>query len=238
MRGLVVVVNYDQALEIERFLTRLRAHAARGLDAVLVDDGSTDGSPELAEAMGVAVLRHGTNRGVGAAIRTGIDHAVAHDYDFVVIMSSNGKMRPEELPAITAPITEGNADYVQGSRFLKADPGGDLPRFRRFAIPIATWIANRLTAHDNTDITCGYRAYRLDIFESPQINLHQSWLNQYELEHYIHFWVCRQKLRIVEVSVTIEYGHLGKGRLSKIRPVLDWWSIMRPFFLLAAGVRR
>src|SRR5688572_14204812 len=99
MNGLIVVVNYEQELEIARFLSSLSS-ANPGLDVVVVDDGSRDESPRIAESLGYRLIRHFQNRGVGAAIRTGIAYAREHRFDYVVIMSSNGKMHADELPVV------------------------------------------------------------------------------------------------------------------------------------------
>ena len=84
MSGLIIVVNHNQEQEIDRFLTELRAENP-GLDVVVIDDGSSDRSPELAERHGYPVLRHPHNRGVGAAIRTGIRHAQAAGRPFLFL---------------------------------------------------------------------------------------------------------------------------------------------------------
>src|SRR4051794_20387214 len=129
MTGLIIVVNYNQELEITRFLESL-SKLNPGLAVIVVDDGSKDRSPALAEALGYQVVRHAVNRGVGAAIRTGIQHALNSEaYEYVVIMSSNGKMRADDIPAVIAPILEGHGDYVQGSRF---SPGGQALALSRF----------------------------------------------------------------------------------------------------------
>lgn len=235
--GLVIVVNYNQELEIARFLESL-ATMELGLGVTIVDDGSTDRSPEIAEAMGCHVIRRGTNRGVGAAIRTGIDYARQSAVDFVVIMSSNGKMRSEEIATVIDPITTGGADYVQGSRFLAGGRSVALSTFRSAAIPAYSLLASAILRRRFTDITCGFRAYRLALFNHPEIDLHQSWLDRYELELYIHYYACRLGARIVEVPVTIDYSGLASGRKSKMRPFSGWWSLFRPLLLLAAGIRR
>ena len=238
MRGLLIVVNYEQEQEIARFLQRLST-ANPGLDVVVVDDGSSDGSPAIAAACGYTVLRHERNRGVGAAIRTGIQHARrAGRYDYVLIMSSNGKMYPEEIPGVIAPVVNDRADYVQGSRFL---PGGRSPAlsgFRRGAIPLFSRFASIFLGRRFSDITCGFRAYRLALFDAPRVKLEQAWLDRYELELYIHYFACKLGLRIVEVPVTIDYSHLAAGRKTKMPPLVGWWSMIRPFVLLATGLRR
>jgi dolichol-phosphate mannosyltransferase len=238
MKGLIVVVNYEQGLEIGSFLTRLQADNP-GLAVIVVDDASRDRSPIIAEGLGFRVIRRTENRGVGAAIRTGIQYARnTGEYEFVVIMSSNGKMRPNELPRVVAPILSDEADYVQGSRFVAEGRALQLSAFRGLAIPLYSLLASGVLRRRFTDITCGFRAYRLSLFNDPRVRLDQDWLDQYETELYIHYYACRLGLRIVEVPVTIDYSHLGPGRKSKIRPGSGWWSLFRPLFLLVLGLRR
>jgi dolichol-phosphate mannosyltransferase len=238
MKGLVVVVNFDQEKEIRRFLEQLKNHANE-LDVVVVDDGSTDRSPEIAEELGYHLLRHPRNCGVGAAIRTGIDYArVSKRFDFVVIMSSNGKMRAEDIPAVVAPIVAGTADYVQGSRFMAGGHVLRLSVFRRAAIPLYSALSSLLLRKSFSDITCGFRAYRLSLFDNAVVNLNQPWLDQYEAELYIHYYACRSGLRMLEVPVTIDYSHLAPGRESKMKAGAGWWSLFRPFFMLTLGLKR
>ena len=238
MKGLLIVVNYDQESEIRRFLEQLDGHE-EDLEVVVVDDGSTDRSPEIAEELGFRLLRHTANFGVGAAIRTGINYAKSSGrFDFVVIMSSNGKMRVEDIGAVIGPINNGTADYVQGSRFMHGGRVLQLSAFRRAAIPVYSALSSALLRRSFSDITCGFRAYKLSLFDDPQVDLDQPWLNQYEAELYIHYHACRGGRRIVEVPVTIDYSHLAPGRRSKIRAGTGWWSLFRPFFLLTLGIKR
>lgn len=237
MKGLLVVVNFDQELEIRRFLSDLGESPFK-IDTVVVDDGSRDKSPSIAESMGYRVLRHEKNRGVGAAIRTGIQHARDQgSYDFVAIMSSNGKMRVSDLPAVVAPIMNDTADYVQGSRFMAGGNVLSISKFRGAAIPIYSKFSSAMLGRTFTDITCGFRAYRLSIFDNPKVNLNQDWLDQYEAELYIHYYACHGGHRIVEVPVTIDYSHLEVGRESKMKPFAGWWSLLRPFFLIKLGLK-
>lgn len=235
-RGLLIVANFNQELEIGRLLDRAaRCHAVA--DTVVVDDGSTDRSAAIAEEKGFRVLRHERNRGIGAAIRTGIRYAQSAAYDHVIISSSNGKIQPEEIHLVTAPILDGSADYVQGSRFMHTGGGENIPTFRRIAIPIFSIGTSILLGRRFTDITCGFRAYRLAMFDDPRVRIDQEWLDRYEMEYYIHWWACHLRLRIVEVPVHIVYGHLTKGRRTKIRPFIDWWSMARPFVYLTLRIR-
>ncbi len=238
MRGLLIVVNFEQEQEIGRFLKRL-AQSSHGLDVVVVDDGSKDASPQIASQAGYRVLAHPVNLGVGAAIRTGIEHALSEGgYEFVVIMSSNGKMHPEELDRVVRPIVEGRCDYVQGSRFMKDGRVLALSRFRGLAIPLYSAAASLVLGRAFTDVTCGFRAYRLWIVRDARVNLRQEWLNRYELELYVLYHACLAGARIIEVPVTIDYSHLAPDRKSKMTPVVSWWSILRPFLLLGLRLKK
>lgn len=237
-KGLIIIANYNQHQEIARFLKECADLFPMQM-MVVVDDGSTDGSDEIARKMGFEVLRHPQNQGIGAAIRTGIDHAVSKGCRWVLISSSNGKMVPAEFPGIFGPVASGEVDYVQGSRFLDLGKSPGLPRFRRFAIPIFSLGVSLLLRRSFTDATCGLRAYTIDFLRDPRIDIRQEWLNRYELEYYIHYHAVRTaRLRIKELPVTIRYDHLGDGRKSKIQPVVGWWSMIRPFVLLSLGIKR
>lgn len=237
LKGLLIIANYNQEQEIGRLLDRVVAAYGRE-HAIVVDDGSSDKSPEIAAQKGFTLLKHPQNMGIGAAIRTGIEHAEKNGYDYVTISSSNGKIQPEEIKIVTAPILSGEADYVQGSRFLRPKDGETVPLFRKVTIPMFTLVANLCLMRRFTDITCGFRSYKLSLLKDPRVNLNQEWLNRYELEYYIHFWACRLKARIKEVPVEILYSHLDKARRSKIKPFVGWWSMIRPFVFLTLGLKR
>ena len=219
----------DAAADLVR---RMPAVVAR---CFVVDDGSTDDGPALAEAAGADVVRLGRNRGVGAAIRAGLDAARDAGCDVVVVMAASGKDRPEEIPRLLAKLDEGY-DYVQGSRFMTGARSVNLPRIRGLLIHGLTLLFRALTGFRGTDVTNGFRAYRLSMLDDPRIRVHQPWLERYELEYYIHWKAITLRYRICEVPVTKTYPSRRHG-YSKIRPVLDWWHIVRPVLLLAFKLR-
>ena len=201
----------------------------------VVDDGSTDAGPDLAEAAGGTLIRLGRNRGVGAAIRAGLDAARAAGCDAVVVMAASGKDRPEEIPDLLAALDAGN-DYVQGSRFLAGGASVNLPLVRGLLIHGFTLMFRILTGFAGTDVTNGFRAYRLAILDDAHVRVHQSWLDRYELEYYIHWKAITLGYRVREVPVSKTYP-ARKRNYSKIRPVIDWWHMVRPAVLLALHLR-
>jgi dolichol-phosphate mannosyltransferase len=238
-KGLLIVANYNQVKEIGNFLERADRYFPKS-QTVVVDDCSTDGSKEVAKRAGFLTLEHEVNQGIGAAIRTGIEFACSKGYHWVLISSSNGKIRPEDFERVYSPLVLGQADYVTGSRFLTPGNAPGLPLFRRLTIPVFSFLSSLMLGRGFSDITCGFRAYNIDFLKKENgINLNQVWLNRYEMEYYIHYWACqRPGLRIQEVPVTIDYSHLEKDRKSKIKPIIGWWSMLRPFVYLSLGLRK
>jgi hypothetical protein len=88
-----------------------------------------------------------------------------------------------------------------------------------------------------TDVTNGFRAYRLALLDDPRIDITQAWLDHYELEYHIHYKALTLGHRTSEVAVSKSYPSV-RGSYSKIRPFRDWWSIVRPIVLLRLGLRR
>ena len=201
----------------------------------VVDDGSTDGGPDLARQAGAQLVSLGRHQGVGAAIRAGLDAARAESCDTVVVMAASGKDRPEEIPLLLAKIDEGY-DYVQGSRFLDGGRSVNLPPLRGLLIHLFTFVFRVLTGFAGTDVTNGFRAYRLSLLDDPRIRVHQQWLDGYELEYYVHWKAITSGYRVTEVPVSKTYPDRKRG-YSKIRPVIDWWHMVRPALLLALRLR-
>jgi dolichol-phosphate mannosyltransferase len=205
-------------------------------ETIVVDDGSDDGGPELARAAGARVISQGRRRGVGAAIRTGIQAARANGHGAVVVLAANGKDDPAEAPRLIDELHAGH-DYVQGSRF-HTDGGASvhLPRGRGLMIRGYTLLFRVLSGFPATDVTNGFRAYRLSLLDDPRIRIDQSWLDRYELEYYLQWKAITLGYRVIEVGVSKTYPK-GGGNYSKIRRVRDWWSIVKPTLLLWSRLR-
>ena len=205
-------------------------------ETIVVDDGSDDGGPELAREAGARVITQERRRGVGAAIRTGIEAARASGHGAVVILAANGKDDPAEAPRLIDKLKAGY-DYVQGSRYL-AEGGAsvNLPLGRNLMIRGYSFVFRILSGFAATDVTNGFRAYRLSVLDDPRIRIEQPWLDRYELEYYLQWKAIKLGYRVIEVGVSKTYPK-GGGNYSKIRRVRDWWSIVRPTLLLWLHLR-
>jgi dolichol-phosphate mannosyltransferase len=204
-------------------------------EVLVVDDGSTDRSPEVARQHGATVLLMGRTVGVGAALRAGFMWARDRAFDVIVVCAGNNKDFPEEIPRLLDPIVEG-ADFVQGSRFARGGKFGGMPLYRRFATrlhPILFSIASGKWVSESTN---GFRAFRTKLLDDARIKLDQSWLDEYELEPYLYWKAIRLGYRTCEVPVTKIYPPKTIG-YTKMKPITGWWSMLRPIVLLALRLR-
>lgn len=233
LRTLAVVPALDERGKIGQVVSGLRGGLVAGV--VVVDDGSSDGTGQEAEAAGASVIRHEKTRGVGAAIRSGIDHARAQGFDVVVVFSGDNQHDPADLPRLLGPIHEEGFDLVQGSRRLGGLRAPNIGWFRRFATWSYALLFRLLTGVPITDATNGGRAFRLRLFEDGGIDLWQPWLDSYELEPYLLYKAVRGGYRVKEVPITVVYHDRGTTKMKAIR---DWWRILRPLVLLTLGLRR
>lgn len=239
---LVSPVAFNEELKLRNVIERYMRSPACGLyDYMVIDDGSTDGTPGLLaeyRARGVLALRHERQRGVGAAIRTAIAYAREHGYEFLVIMAGNDKDNPDEIPALLSPAVNEGYDFVQGSRYKGANGvGGDMPFYRKLATRLHPLLMSFFAGVPVTDSTNGFRVIRLKMLEDPRFDINQPWLDHYELEPYLMFKCIRLGFRFTEVFVTKIYPSRKLG-YTKMKPVLGWWSILRPLFLLGLGIKK
>ena len=235
-RIIALVPAFNEETKIGRVVERTDFRVVDTL--VVIDDGSTDATAAVAEAKGAEVIRTGDRSGVGAALRQGIAYAREHDYDVAVIMAGNNKDEPAEIPRLLDPICENGFDFVMGSRYCAGGRhGGDMPLYRQIATRIHPWLVSRFTGTRLTESTNGFRAFKLSIFSDPRINLEQRWLDTYGLEVYFLWKVLTLGYRFTEVPCTKVYPSKSLG-YTKMRPIVDWWMILRPIVLLGLGLRR
>ena len=203
---------------------------------LVVDDGSTDRSAERARQAGAEVLSLGRTVGVGAALRAGYRAAAEGGADVIVTIAGNNKDAPEEIPLLLDPIADGQADFVQGSRFLGSRNFGDMPRYRRLATRVHPLLFSLVARRRVTESTNGFRAFRSSLLADARIKLDQAWLDEYELEPYLYLRAARLGYRTTEVPVTKVYPprHLGQ---TKMKPISGWWSILRPLVLVGLGLK-
>jgi dolichol-phosphate mannosyltransferase len=153
-------------------------------------------------------------------------------------MAGNDKDEPNEILSLVDPILKDGCDLVQGSRY-KGGQGakGHMPFYRRLATRLHPFLFSVFSGHWVTDSTNGFRAIKLSLFKDARIDLRQSWLDHYELEPYILFKALTLGYRYSEVFVTKTYPPKNLG-YTKMKPILGWWSILKPIFYLGLRIKR
>ena len=233
---IAIVPAYNEEAKIGKVVERTDRSVVDTL--LVVDDGSSDATARVARQRGAEVLSLGRLMGVGAALRSGFEYGRRTGHDLAVVMAGNNKDDPSEIPRLLDPICGRDYDLVVGSRYLAGGRyGGDMPSYRKLATRLHPWLISRLVGKRITESTNGFRALKLSLLDDPRINLHQRWLDAYGLEVYLLLKVLRLGYRHTEVPCTKIYPPKQVGN-TKMQPVIGWWSILRPVFLVGMGLRR
>jgi len=231
MKTVFFIPVWNQIHEFPGLLRELKAAPPACDEILIVNNGSTDGSEKYIRESGYPYIDLAENRGIGYSFMCAIDWAIERGFDVFGVIAGNGKMLPSEMPRVLDPIRQGRADYVTGSRFLPGGASPNLPAFRGWAIPCVNVFAQALTGVRLTDATCGYRAYRLEVIRRAQFDWHAKWMWTYGFEYFLYAKVLMERsIRAIEVPVTMRYPGAGK-RYSKIRPVLGWYEMLKPWIL-------
>ncbi|MEJ7628840.1 MAG: polyprenol monophosphomannose synthase [Nocardioidaceae bacterium] len=211
---LVVIPTYDEAENIELVLDRVRA-SVPSVDVLVVDDGSPDGTGELADKVAahdgsVHVLHREAKAGLGAAYLAGFAWGLARGYDVLIEMDADGSHLPEQLPRLLDALPE--ADLVIGARWV---PGGRVvnwPRRRRLLSRggnLYTRLALGLPLHDATG---GFRAFRRTTLEG--IGLEEVRSQGYCFQVDLASRAVEAGFRVVEVPITFVEREYGESKMS------------------------
>lgn len=234
-QGVVVIIPaYNESGKIGRVVKRIPGQFVE--EIVVIDDGSSDDTRQEAEQAGATVVIHDVNRGVGAAIRTGIRYGLRRGYSVAVVMGGDDQDNPEEMGRLLDLVFDQDYDFVQGSRYLPGGATRNIPWFRWITTGFYSFLFKVLVQFPITDGTNGFRAFRLSLTEEDAIRLDQKWLDTYELEPYLYYRAISCGFRVTEAPVTKRYPP-GKEGFTKMIPFLDWWRILRPLFFLRLGLK-
>jgi len=232
---LIATFAFNEGQKIQTTVERIVAASPH--DVLVMDDGSTDGSIEPLRKFNAKIVSNPRNEGIGSAMKAAFQLALDGGYDVMVIMAGNNKDDPNEIPRLLAPLLENRADFVQGSRYLKGGAHGQMPVYRRLATRLHPLLFSIAARKWVTESTNGFRAFRTSLLRDPRIDWRQPWLDKYELEPYLLYKTITLGYRHDEVPVTKIYPPRKLG-YTKMKPFSGWWSILRPIFYLALGVKK
>jgi Glycosyl transferase family 2 len=203
----IVIPCLDEAPNLQRVLPRIPAAIGnRTIGILVVDDGSSDGTPDVAQRFGAMLISLPATLGGGHALRIGFAIAAQLGAPIIVTMDGDGQHLPEEIERVVEPITRGDADVVIGSRLLGSS---DVSRLRLIGVVFFGMILSLLTGRRISDCASGFRAIRTASLHSLRLSQAQYHTAEFIIE------ATKQGLRIAEVPITIfarMHGYSKKGR--------------------------
>jgi glycosyltransferase involved in cell wall biosynthesis len=202
MRVVAVIPAYNEATTIASVIDETATHVDQ---VVVVDDDSSDDTAEIAREHGATVIEHAINTGVGGAVRTGYLYAIRNDFDFVVQVDADGQHDPAYIPKLLEAAKD--CDMVIGSRYLN-ESYKEYSLVRNAGIQFFTTTVNLLGRMDITDVTSGFRVYRVDKLKEI---LHQS-DNHWAVEQTLA--AAKNDFRIKELSVEMPTREEGESQFS------------------------
>ncbi|MFW6117852.1 MAG: glycosyltransferase family 2 protein [Thermoproteota archaeon] len=208
-RVVVGIPACDEEDSIAQVVLKARQY---GDKVVVCDDGSQDYTADIAEGLGAEVIRHGENRGYGAALQSLFARARQLDADVLVTLDADGQHNPEEIPILVRTIREGEADLVIGSRFSSDSQvqDGGMPWYRKLGIKLITKLSNTASKLGLRDAQSGFRAYSRNALET--LNVSEDRMGA-SLE--ILLQAQKQGLKVKEVPASCDY----EGMKSSQNPV-------------------
>jgi glycosyltransferase involved in cell wall biosynthesis len=226
----VVMPVYNEQATLREITAAVRAVPIRK-ELILVDDGSKDGSRAILAELGrlpdVRVIEHDRNRGKGAALRTGFAAARG---SVVVVQDADLEYDPADYPALLAPILDGNADVVYGSRYLvdPRDPGRERDSFvHYFGNRVLTFCSNLFTGLNLTDMETCYKCFRREVLQDIEIRS-----RRFTVEPEFTAKVARLPVRIHEVPIRYRGRKFAEGKKIGWRDaVAAFWAIAKYRFV-------
>jgi len=225
LRRVAIVPALNEERALPGVIDELRAFDP-GLDIVVVDDGSVDGTAAVARAKGARVLSLPFNVGIGGAVQTGFRFAFENDYDLAVRVDGDGQHDASQLGRLVAPVLAGDVDIAVGSRFASDAEGYRSSRARRVGIRLLARIVSGIVGQRVTDTTSGFQA----------VNKHgialfaRDYPHEYpEVEATV--MVFRHRLRLCEVPVTMRERDGGRSSITSLRSVYYMVKVLLAIFV-------
>ncbi|MCK8517924.1 glycosyltransferase family 2 protein [Methanoculleus sp. 7T] len=220
----VLIIGAMPAFNEEKFIAKTILGTRKHVDRVIViDDGSSDATGEIAEALGALVVKHPENQGYGGALRTIFETARNLHADRLIIIDSDGQHDPGEIPDLLG-LLDAGADIVIGSRFVE-EADGAIPSYRKFGMKVLDLATNMAGSVETTDSQSGFRAYGKRAIDSIKVSG-----NGMSAGSEILIQAREHNLRVAETPINVRYDI---GDTSTQHPLLHGLSVLGIVFEMA-----
>ncbi len=211
LKLLVAMPCLNEAANIAEVIGRVPTsiEGVSDITILVIDDGSTDNTSEIAIENGAIVIKHRGNRGVGSAFHTAVNFAIESSYDIMVNIDGDGQFNPADISKLISPIINSDADFVSASRFIDKAYTPKMPYVKLFGNHMMSHLVSSLCGQKFYDVSCGFRAYSRETL--LQINLHGAFT--YTQETFID--LASKRLCIVEIPVEVKYFKERTSRVAK-----------------------
>ncbi|MFX1565937.1 MAG: glycosyltransferase family 2 protein [Promethearchaeota archaeon] len=210
MRTCCIIPAFQESRAIKQVVDLSQRYCP---NIIVIDDGSTDNTQQIAEKAGATVLRHSQNRGKGAALRTGFNHALQMGYDIIITLDGDLQHNPHSIPRFISKIHEGY-DVVVGSRY--ATRSEEMPFARKLSNLITTQALRVFFKLPVTDSQSGYRAFRKKVLEVVHVRD-----DGFAAETEILIDAQRAGFAITEVPIATNYGD-EESKIRASRDIARW----------------
>lgn len=211
---MVIIPAYNEEKTVGEVIGKMPAFDPQVIEriVVVIDDGSSDHTAEIARQAGAVVVSHSENKGMGASVKTGLQYALEHQADIAVSIDADLQFDPAEIPQLIAPILEGKADFTAGDRFTEQNGKAIRPEHMS---PVKFWgnqqmtkLINKLTGTNLLDVSSGFRAYSRE----AMLNLNLS--GKYTISHETIMDLGFKHLRLQSVPVNVRYFPDRKSKVA------------------------
>jgi glycosyltransferase involved in cell wall biosynthesis len=215
MKLLAIIPAFNADSYLTNVIDSLKTYTA---DILVVDDGSTDETANIALARRVDVISHPVNKGKGAALKTGFTHALEYGYDAVITLDSDGQHSPSYIPDFIAAYQRTGADLIIGSR---KDDMADMPWDRRLSNWLTSSTLSLLLKLPIEDSQCGYRFITADLLRS--LNLKSD---RFQLETEIIIKAVQHNFKVRFVPIKVIYGRRFPSSMNRLVDTLRWITMV------------
>lgn len=244
---LLAILTYNNGKDLKKVLQKKKKLFP--VDILIYFDGSNDNSEKFIPInwhKRLHIIKTKKNNGIANSMKKIIKYARKKKYEYICFLPGNNKNNINVAMNFFNKLIDDQLDYVQGSRFLKGGSFKNTPPTRIFLIRLFSMIFSIYFRKRCSDCSEGMRAYRLSILKHKKINIFQKWLKNYELESYLHFKIFQLNMKYGEVPISKiykknKYNFLlnPKGeKYSYIRPFIDWFHILKPYFYLSLAIKK